>query len=314
MKSYLQTGDRGDLIYTLPAIRSLGGGILYLCDRPFVKQFSGRAYDEMLPLLKLQPYLTDVRWHAGEPVDYDFTNFRTMYKPSRSLAMTQAVYIGADPGGSQTKWLHVPNVSKNGRVIVHRSPRYHNELFPWAEVVEYFGRKVLYCGLWDEFMEFVSENGHCEFYQPRDYLELAELIAGADLFIGNQSSPYAVAEGLKVNSIQETSERNPDCMFNRPNAKFIQGDVIELIEAKGKRVRLQSPQHYFHSINATRPVPIGEARHVKFELTKQFAGAWSGIYATNNKREIRALRANAQYGVGEITKERYEAERMGKAA
>lgn len=276
-----------------------------------MQRLSGVRYEAIRPLLVAQPYIEDVRWHAGEKVDHDFTNFRSMYKSGRSLAVTQAIFIGADPEGSRTRWLDVTS-SNNGRVIIHRSPRYHNEMFPWAEVLDYFGKQAIYCGLWDEFQQFVAENGHCEFYQPKDYLELAQLISGSELFIGNQSSPYAVAEGLKHNSIQETHDRNHDCIFERPNAKYIREDTIELITKDGKRVKLQAARRYFSCINATRPIPTGEGHHVKFDRTRQFAGAWYGVYATNNKREIRAIETNGKFGISEITKDDFEREMLNR--
>ena len=39
-----------------------------------------------------------------------------------------------------------------------------------------------------------------------NFLEMAELIKNSKLFIGNQSSAFAIAEGLKVNRILEQSK------------------------------------------------------------------------------------------------------------
>jgi ADP-heptose:LPS heptosyltransferase len=41
-------------------------------------------------------------------------------------------------------------------------------------------------------------------YRPvRDFLEMASVIAGAKLFIGNQSFPFSLAEALKANRLLE---------------------------------------------------------------------------------------------------------------
>jgi ADP-heptose:LPS heptosyltransferase len=49
-----------------------------------------------------------------------------------------------------------------------------------------------------------------EWVRVRDFLELAELIAGCKLFIGNQSFPYSLAEGLKVPRILELDPADPN--------------------------------------------------------------------------------------------------------
>ena len=52
-------------------------------------------------------------------------------------------------------------------------------------------------------------------------MELARLIAGAGVLIGNQSAPMAIALGLGQNVIQECWQGNPNCLFpKRRNAIF----------------------------------------------------------------------------------------------
>jgi len=61
---------------------------------------------------------------------------------------------------------------------------------------------------------------HAEYAITQDYLELAKLIAGADLFIGNQSSPMALTIGLGVPFIQETCLWTPDCLYPRKDGTY----------------------------------------------------------------------------------------------
>ena len=58
------------------------------------------------------------------------------------------------------------------------------------------------------------------FHPTRDLLQAAEVIAGAELFIGNQSCPRAIAEGLKVAVVQETDRSRDNCHWERPNAWY----------------------------------------------------------------------------------------------
>jgi hypothetical protein len=62
--------------------------------------------------------------------------------------------------------------------------------------------------------------------QARDWLHLAQLVAGCRAFIGNQSAAYAVAEGLK--KTPRALEVCPDC----PNVIPIGPQAYELWTAK----------------------------------------------------------------------------------
>jgi hypothetical protein len=68
---------------------------------------------------------------------------------------------------------------------------------------------ALFVGTAAEFEEF----GAGEHYFADDALGLARVIAGASVFVGNQSLPYAIAEGLKVGRLQEVSTDVPNCRF-----------------------------------------------------------------------------------------------------
>ena len=58
--------------------------------------------------------------------------------------------------------------------------------------------------------------------------ELAAIIAGADLFIGNQSMPYAIAEGIGKYTIQEVYLAAPNCIFDRPDAVYFRAGALAL--------------------------------------------------------------------------------------
>ena len=65
----------GDVVYSLPAVRHLGGGILYL-DPTSLDGTQDQAYwrwqfEGLIPFLEQQPYLQEVRIHEGEAFDVD---------------------------------------------------------------------------------------------------------------------------------------------------------------------------------------------------------------------------------------------------
>jgi hypothetical protein len=104
-------------------------------------------------------------------------------------------------------------------IVIHRSPRYHNapDTFPWGNIVREFSDRCLFVGLGSEHQEFCRKFGQVQFYYVESMLEMARLIHGSALFIGNQSSPFWIAEGMKHNLILEAWDLDPNCFFDRPD-------------------------------------------------------------------------------------------------
>ena len=81
---------------------------------------------------------------------------------------------------------------------------------------------MAFVGLQEEYAEFVSEFGYMPHVRTNDFLELARVIAGSKAFIGNQSSPLALAIGLGQNVMVEVFDKDPNCCFDRDTALFTQ--------------------------------------------------------------------------------------------
>jgi len=231
MKSFCASGDLGDIIYSLPAVKRLGGGVYYFVNRPLVtKPFTLERMGALAPLLEFQSYIERVvKGEPPEPVTHSFVDFRNgAWIYGDTLVARHARWVGVNEDGAGS-WLSAPesSVSKN-RIVVHRSPRYQNRFFPWRKIGEFYGDRILCVGFGEEVAALQKQLGFkAEHVAVQDYLELASLIGSADLFIGNQSSPMAVAIGLGVPFIQETCDWMPDCIYRRANAQFIyDGGVV----------------------------------------------------------------------------------------
>lgn len=218
--TFLHSGDLGDAIYAMHIVSALGGGQIFLVSRPVTKAFTPERVAALKPLLMAQPYIVDVvDGEPLEPVTHDFSTFRQGGHPfGNNLVELQARWVERR---LTTKippvtgaWLSVPDVEYNGRVVVHRSARYQNANFPWKQLAAHYGDRMIAVGFPEEHqaLERVT-NRKIEFARTNDLLELAQLIAGAALFMGNQSSPLAVAIGLGVPVMQETCQHIPDCVF-----------------------------------------------------------------------------------------------------
>ena len=82
------------------------------------------------------------------------------------------------------------------------------------------GGKMIFVGTKKEHKQFINEIGNIDYYETNNLYNLAMIINGSLIFIGNQSCPYSIAEAMKKNTIQETSVNIPNCIFERNNALF----------------------------------------------------------------------------------------------
>jgi len=238
------TGDIGDIIFALCIIRQIPNSPHTLCLRssPSTKakgpEGVQRMYDLLAPLVSSQPYIADIQIiQPGDPVDWKSEDFRLAghYTKGETLMWAHLKHlikvkgIGQDFTASEPWLFNIePSPRSKGRVVINRTGRYRNERFPWKEVVAHFRNRLLFVGLHHEWREFIGHHGYVEYQPTADMLEVAQLIKGSDLFIGNQSCANAIAEGMKHSVVQETHLEFPDCIYVRPNASHVADGVITL--------------------------------------------------------------------------------------
>lgn len=232
------SGDSGDCVYLSGILKVLPNGPHTLLIEPkdgFTA--SGKSHESavnllrfMGPLLASQPYIKEVRMaEAADQPDWRSGGFREarlhdttrtlMVAHLRHLAMVRRMTPSIPP---LAPWLKVdPSPETRGMVVINRTERYRNKFFKWHEIVDHYKGRLVFVGLQHEWKQFCESFGYVSFRETKTLLDVARLIAGSDLFIGNQSCAYACAEGLKHNSIQETSTDIPDCIYPRPNAQYV---------------------------------------------------------------------------------------------
>jgi len=221
---FTHTADLGDIIACLPTIRALGGGHLIIGEKTGRdggrESLRGARYESIKKLLEVQPYIDSVTWADQLPTTkYDFSTFRHDHIKGENLAQWQARHLGVTI--SEAPWLlTTPSPKTKGRVLFARSQRYHSPSFPWDKAIARFP-DPLFVGLPDEYMAFQTKWGKpIEHYTASSLLELAQLIAGCELIVCNQSCPYWLAAGLGVPLIQETWAHDPNSVIDRPNARY----------------------------------------------------------------------------------------------
>lgn len=249
------TGDAGDIFVMLATLKHTGKQCdVYLRDHSDTAGIVHRAH-LVKPLIELQPYINSVRIWKRETLHWESEKFRRYGYINNGLNLAQnhaqaAIrdgFISSMPDVSEP-WLSVdPDTSYAGRVVINRSPRYNNPQFPWGEVVRHFGSKLVFIGLAEEHARFCEAFGQVEYQSTKDFLQAARMIAGSDLFIGNQSACMTIAEGLKHPRIQEVCLTHPDCIYpGNTWAQYVADGVVNLPDGtvlEGKRLRTEKKTH-----------------------------------------------------------------------
>jgi len=229
----LHSGDFGDLIAGMSVMKALGKVKLYVANRGITKPIVDR-FDAIRDLLLSQSYIESAEVYTNEPIHWNASDFRGNYIDTQTLADSHMNHfrgrnmrqINFD---KESPWLNIqPDNSWNGRIVVNRSPRYHNSKFPWTKIVSHYGDKIVFVGLAHEYDSFCNSFGKVPYHHAKHLLEIGSMIAGSDLFIGNQSACANIAEGLKHPRILEVCLWRPDCIYTGAGAQYVADGAMTL--------------------------------------------------------------------------------------
>lgn len=223
---FYHSGDLGDIVYALKAMALSGKGELHLgndCAWIAPRQpLTAETCTRLRPLLEQQPCVSAARFEqtrAAATVDFNLCRklwHDLSYRQRENIHNLCQMYCHvAGVEFDAAPWLRAER-KRVSRVVFNRSARWRDE-FPWRDAVSKYGREAIFVGLPEEHQEFSKEFGYVPYYPVTDFGELAAVIHGAELFVGNQSFPCALALGLGVAVWQETCRATPDCLFLRPN-------------------------------------------------------------------------------------------------
>jgi hypothetical protein len=113
-------------------------------------------------------------------------------------------------------WLQVdPKDGFSDTIVLARSTRYNNPLIDYSFLSAY--KDVVFVGVKAEYERMKKTVSNLHWHPVSDFLEMAQVIKGSKLFIGNQSFPFSVAEGLKALRILEVCPLTPNVIPEGPN-------------------------------------------------------------------------------------------------
>lgn len=255
MKKFKHSGATGDLLYGLALAKHLGGGEFYVhlnqidwigqhyygsTPDPYHQGCLSEAdLEYMRGFLEAQPYITQVA--ALDPkateITHNLDRFRPLFvgHPGNYVDIYSAAFGITDPETRalvrNTPWLTVdqPTLLEGRTVVINRTARWLPPILApeWAWWrAEGVPERAVFVGLESEHYLFREATGWDIPWHPTPtMLDLARVIAGAELFIGNQSQALALAIGLGVPQV--VCERRRDLPIERNECYFPNLDRVK---------------------------------------------------------------------------------------
>lgn len=213
------SGNIGDLLYSLPAMRKaseLSGQDVHLFMRINVPmqakvnhpnngvQMTERIAEMAKPLLMTTGFIKKMTI-TDQPtkVDYDFDMFRKIHNYTGHISQWYFhTYPELTCDLSDPMAFRIKERTPARPIIINRTARYHNPSFDYT-VLRPYQHLITFVGLPEEYRIISAKLPNITHTEVKDFKELAELIKGSELFIGNQSMAFALAELMKVNRYLE---------------------------------------------------------------------------------------------------------------
>jgi hypothetical protein len=200
MNNFFHSGATGDIIFSLPTIKAMGGGNLYITN--FDKQRS----ESIKKLIEVQPYINEVIVTDGDVGGIDLNKFRQ--HAGHHVNLVKAHFRGQELPVDESwinGWLTLPkkDITKafGEYCIINRTTNYEDWGFDWSREVMYLeslAKKVYFIGYEQECKLFNETFRTNVEYLECDFLEGAYLIQNAKQFTGCYSAWSTIAMGLGI--------------------------------------------------------------------------------------------------------------------
>ena len=221
--NFVHSGHLGDIIYSLPIINKLSEthkcNLYIKINRPMPVQYENhpsgnvfldkRIVDLFLPLIEKQNFINKTGIFKNEDIDIDLDVFREIPIDIKFHSVRWYMHLTGIQINMELPFLEVnDHKSIKNNIVIVRSPRYRN-VFINYEFLDKIKDKIICIGLKSEFEDLKKTIKNLEFYNCRNFLEMAEIIKSSRFFIGNECFAYSIAEGLKIPRLLEASPDFP---------------------------------------------------------------------------------------------------------
>tara|TARA_Y100000590_G_scaffold469849_1_gene660146 strand:+ start:2376 stop:3290 length:915 start_codon:yes stop_codon:yes gene_type:complete len=220
--TFLHSGHLGDIVYSMPVIKELSKKHkckLYIqVNKPMIVDYqnhpSGKVFLDKrivnlaLPLFRNQNFLSSVDIYNNEKIHINLDLFRDVPINIRFHSTRWYTHITGTHFDINDSFLFVnEHASIKNKIVIVRSPRYRNDYINYKFLKN--EKNLLCVGLKSEFEDLKKDIHNLEFYECKDFLEMAQIIKASKFFIGNLCFAYSIAEALKIPRLLETSPDFP---------------------------------------------------------------------------------------------------------
>jgi len=220
--SFLHSGHIGDIINILPVLKELSKTHkcklfiqldlpvpIYYNDHPAGQFYMNRKiYDMLFPLLNNQTYIETIDVFKNQPIDINFDIIRELPLSLLFDNVRYGFHIAGVQVNLNKEFLQVnEHPTLKNRIIILRSLRYQNHFINYSFLEKY--ENAYYIGTYDEYLELKKNLKNLEYYECKDFLDMAMVIKSSKVFIGNSSIGIDIADGLKSPRLLEASPYFP---------------------------------------------------------------------------------------------------------
>jgi hypothetical protein len=221
--TFKHRGKFGDLILGLPVVKKLGG-IFYL--QEYQHQVLGKLLD-ILPYIEEVVPLEESKWREVN-VTHNLDRFRDSGAPSIARMYMDAFGYDLNYGDP---WLYVRSRKEIAKIVVHDSGLYATTpgyTVNW-NILKGREKDCVFIGSDGEHQNFIANRGiNIPYYKTQTLYDAAEVIAGGQFFVGNQSAPYTIAEGLKVPLAIDIYYGKPQYPLSLPSYVNLTEEILNL--------------------------------------------------------------------------------------
>lgn len=213
--SFLHSGTSGDVVNALPVIKELSKthkcNLYVQVDKPYHKihrdhysnvLMTEKIFNMLLPLLKSQKYINNVEKYHDQEIDINLDSFREFPISFQFDNMRYSFHVVGIQPNLIEPYLDVDAHKKIvNKVVIHRTFRYRNHFINYKFLENY--ENLFFIGTKDEYEDLKKEVKNLQFYDCKNYLEMAMIIKSSKFVLVNSSIGHSIAEGLKVPRLLE---------------------------------------------------------------------------------------------------------------
>ncbi len=189
------------------------------------------SYAYILPLLEHQDYIGEVYKHRNQNIDYDLDLFRDKGFSLGAYDLRkwyELVYPVASVDISEPAIkCDLPVLEYlNDKIVINLSLRYRNQQIEYSKLKPYES-KIVFVGLDNEYIIFQALSKlNVKKLHVKDALHMAQIIKSCKLFIGNQSSSFAIAEQMKTPRALELFSGSPNVIVTNNGIAYTNTETL----------------------------------------------------------------------------------------